>query len=736
MRSFLVVVLALCVATAVRAQTLVKADDGTGLHIYFRTAWTAPHIHFSQGSGWTAVPGILMTRSTDQVRFPPSEGWFKYVLPPPASFLEFVFNNGQGTWENNNNANYRVSSAGYWGITTRVTTPPSRPACWTWNGLDSCPATSNDAPASEEIRRWQTPPRNVGNWSLEFQDYHSLQGYAHVVYDSSRLAADVTARTFLRVPTSEANCVYFFNNVAQSSPTFRATSALMSELLVRVECTRLATGDKWILGLDPVYFVWQNTPVPVNPAFENGQKGAVVDLFGWPWKDIEAECRDFLGKAGYMGVKVSPPQESLMSDKWTADDQRNPWYFFYQPVSYRLFSRMGSRSELRSMIQTCRANGVRVYADAIINHMVGEGNDVNPRHRNSAGGSCATWSEKSSTKGSPYFTHSFAYEANPYTGERPALEFPAVPFGPTDFHCQLVADDETDFRKLEVGWLLGLADLNTKKPYVRERIAQYLIDLMGIGFSGFRIDAYKHLGPTDSAAIMGIFNTYLGGSLPDDFVMWGEVIIKPEWKDFLACNANSGYDYYKGLDALYSANGISTADIEKLKIWSSDYPANYPICGTWVLPPSRLVVQNDDHDQQPADSSTRPMGSLGSVLVKEKNVDLHRSFNLKLFNDRVNDWKLKVVLSSFTFGIDGAFGIPDGFSDCKGMAVNAPSVCRKTTVFEPAFRAGSCGYTVEGFAGGKWTRVHRDLATVNAMRAWIGLPSVTKADVGITSTAC
>jgi alpha-amylase len=54
--------------------------------------------------------------------------------------------------------------------------------------------------------------------------------------------------------------------------------------------------------------------------------------------------------------------------------------------------------------------------------------------------------------------------------------------------------------------------------------------------------------------------------------------------------------------------------------------------------------------------------------------------------------------------------------------------------YEKAFRNGSCGYTVEDFAGGKYTRVHRDLSIVNAMRNWVGLSNVTLSDVGISAS--
>lgn len=83
---------------------------------------------------------------------------------------------------------------------------------------------------------------------------------------------------------------------------------------------------------------------------------------------------------------------------------------------------------------------------------------------------------------------------NPYTGTRPTLEFPAVPYGPTDFHCESTIGNWTDGQAITKGWLLGLTDLNTEKPYVQDRIATYLVDLLSIGFTGFRVDAAKHIG--------------------------------------------------------------------------------------------------------------------------------------------------------------------------------------------------------------------------------------------------
>jgi alpha-amylase len=97
-------------------------------------------------------------------------------------------------------------------------------------------------------------------------------------------------------------------------------------------------------------------------------------MFGWPHRDVEKEC-EILSKAGYLGVKLFPIHEQLMSAQ-PFNDVLNPWYFMYQPVSYNLDGRAGTREEMKSLIKTCRSLGVRIYVDAILNHFTGAGNDM------------------------------------------------------------------------------------------------------------------------------------------------------------------------------------------------------------------------------------------------------------------------------------------------------------------------------------------------------------------------
>lgn len=447
-------------------------------------------------------------------------------------------------------------------------------------------------------------------------------------------------------------------------------------------------------------------------------------MFGWPHADIKEECA-FLAQQGWMGVKVFPVSESVFSYEWPQNGELNPWWFYYQPVSYKLEGRGGSREELRDMIQTCRAAGVRVYADAVVNHMSGGGNDI-LNHRNNYG-ACNTWGPKGTSdvsgEGSPYFTHNWTYEYSENTGLIPGLEYPNAAYIPTDFHCERSLNSWSDPFQLNNGWLSGLADLDTESDYVRERIAAYMTDLISIGFSGFRVDAAKHIQPESLAAIFAKVKANLGGGdLPEDFITYLEVLIGGE-KDLLFCQEGD-YSFGQAFADKMKAAGLSDSDVDKIKIWSSDYPKEFPICGYWETPSERLAVENDCHDDQNPGSSSRDMGDKGSVLIKDKNVDLHRNFEVELFTRNDGDWKIKLLLSSYTFMDNGAAGVPDGKSDCSQCVGDQCGSCSMSMAYSKAFDPDSCGY--DCVKDGQWqqgvyTRTHRDMAIINAMREWQGL---------------
>jgi alpha-amylase len=199
-------------------------------------------------------------------------------------------------------------------------------------------------------------------------------------------------------------------------------------------------------------------PVPTGTVF--------VHLFEWKWPDVANEFEEFLGPAGYAAVQVSPPNEHVPGPAW---------WTRYQPVSYRLQSRGGTREQFADMVRRCHDAGVDIYADAIINHMsyVGTGNGV--------GGS-----------------------------EFAEYQYP-VPYSFGDFHhCDRHGDDAIrnyqDLWEVQNCELVKLADLDTGKPDVQQKIANYLNDLLGLGVTGFRIDAAKHMTVDDIGGILRRLN--------------------------------------------------------------------------------------------------------------------------------------------------------------------------------------------------------------------------------------
>ena len=109
---------------------------------------------------------------------------------------------------------------------------------------------------------------------------------------------------------------------------------------------------------------------PAQAAAPNPARSVFVHLFEWRWADVARECEVFLGPRGFAAVQISPPNEH-------ARKAGNPWWERYQPVGYNLVSRSGNQADFEDMVRRCRAAGVEIYADVVINHMAaGSGTSI------------------------------------------------------------------------------------------------------------------------------------------------------------------------------------------------------------------------------------------------------------------------------------------------------------------------------------------------------------------------
>lgn len=283
------------------------------------------------------------------------------------------------------------------------------------------------------------------------------------------------------------------------------------------------------------------TGVPGTVAADAG-----VQMFQRPWNSIARECEDTIGPAGFAWVLTSPPQEHITGDAWWTS---------YQPVSYELDSKLGTRNEFADMVARCGAAGVDVIADAVINHMAGIDEGI---------GFAGT-----------EFTHD---------------EYPGL-YGPADFHdCELTEEndieDYTSRQQVQTCELVNLADLDTGSPKVQGRIADYLQSMLDVGVVGFRLDAAKHMAAEDVQAVVDL--------LPDDTRILSEVIrgsasepVQPE--EYL--DAGSVFEFQYARDLGPGLRGGFMSDPEL----GMERPQH--------VPSERAITFIDNHDTERGEAS-------------------------------------------------------------------------------------------------------------------------------------
>ncbi|BBA99839.1 putative Alpha-amylase [Actinacidiphila reveromycinica] len=267
---------------------------------------------------------------------------------------------------------------------------------------------------------------------------------------------------------------------------------------------------------------------PAATAAASGGNGGDVtaNLFMWNWPSVADECTTELGPKGYGSVLVSPPEDSIRLAG------AHPWWEIYQPVGYDLDSRMGTEAQFRSMVTACHAAGVKVYADAVINHM--SGNDQ---------------SSKDSYGGDGFDVGSKSYGQVPYT----ASDFHTSPANCPN--SDLAIDDWNSQTQVQECDLSNLADLYTETDDVRGKIAGYLGKLIGYGVDGFRVDAAKHINQSDLANIESRLPDTQWGARPyvlQEIALGGSGNLAPS--AFESNGSVIGFDYANAMKSQFQGN--------------------------------------------------------------------------------------------------------------------------------------------------------------------------------------
>lgn len=268
----------------------------------------------------------------------------------------------------------------------------------------------------------------------------------------------------------------------------------------------------------------------------NQQKDVQVIAFQQTWNTIAKECTNTYGPEGVAYVEVSPPQESI---------QGTQWWTSYQPVSYKLDSKLGTEAEFKNMVQQCSAAGVGIIADVVLNQTTGA--DVAAGDQKGVAGS----------------------EYNGSTGSYPGFATKQYPDGITaaDFHsCTKNISDYTNQKEVQECRLSSMWDFNSESEKVQDIQSDYLASLWNAGVRGFRMDAVKHIHTDSVKAIKEKFAKKIGKNAND--IYWiQEVIgnaneapgIQP--RNYLGTGTVTQFDYKSDLNAKFKGKIAGLKDL-------------------------------------------------------------------------------------------------------------------------------------------------------------------------------
>ncbi|CAE7241195.1 amy [Symbiodinium natans] len=293
-----------------------------------------------------------------------------------------------------------------------------------------------------------------------------------------------------------------------------------------------------------------------------------------PWECTESnadfaqfqECANYLGPNGFDAVQVSPVTEHILGSEW---------FTKYQPIGFGLNSRSGSEGQFKEMVAKCRAAGVQVIVDVILNHVAAP-----CQAAIEAGGAvvmpCKGWA------GSPYGNRRInsqdGWKGPELFHNRQAIDGNLLgncPVEEPSFTCPQ-SDPPGDCTQCD---FKGLPDWNTGLQPTRDILVKHLTELHDLGVTMLRLDAASYVSTEDLAAIIN--------QLPWDLVYqewWGGVPLEER---------SVAVGHYR--DQKYGLKITNALGVGDAKYMPELLNISHGIDG---IPPERAVYPLTFHDQR------------------------------------------------------------------------------------------------------------------------------------------
>ncbi|MFH9674005.1 carbohydrate binding domain-containing protein [Streptomyces sp. NPDC017405] len=489
--------------------------SGATVFYYARSVgWSTVNLHYAPtGGAWTAVPGVGMEQACP--------GWFKKSVDlGGAAGLAATFNNGNGTWDNNNGANYALS--------TGVSTVKDKTV--TKNATDPCASQTPDTTAPTvptAVKAAATATSVVLTWDPATDDT-AVTGY-QVTRTGGTKGTQVTSvgSTVLSESGLEANTSYTYtvraldaagNLSAASAPAVATTGQAPPP----AEQGTMLGGDP---RKDPIYFVLTARFYDGDSGNDRGGSQHVSSgnaagndpMFRGDFKGL-VEKLDYIKTLGFSAVWITP----VVLNRSDYDYHGYHGWDFYK-VDPRLESAGASYQDL---INAAHAKGMKIYQDVVYNHssrwgakglfvptVYGvrdsqwswfydekqpgfeyDGLTVEPKSGKSyyngdlwstaepSGNTCLNWGKPTGAKSPEGYTLYNCQWPSPTSGMFPSRYY---------HQCWIGNWEGEDSRSC---WLADdLADFNTESPQVQDYLIGAYDKYIDMGVDGFRVDTAVHV---------------------------------------------------------------------------------------------------------------------------------------------------------------------------------------------------------------------------------------------------